>query len=82
MNRRRLAAEWENFRMAVIPFNASVTQVFEMRRAFYAGAWAIYQLQIEQTSPADEVTEEDLDFMRDLEAEMREFHDAVKAGRA
>ncbi len=38
---RRLAISWESFEEQVIPPDAGLCQRVEMRRAFYAGAWAV-----------------------------------------
>lgn len=35
-----IQSEWESFRVKVIPKNAPVIQVFEMKKAFYAGAYS------------------------------------------
>lgn len=42
-NPKRIASEWNNFEKAVIPPNAPGVQRKEMRRAFYAGVWAMLQ---------------------------------------
>ena len=38
---RSVEEEWESFARAVLPPNCSTVQRWEMRRAFYAGAWAM-----------------------------------------
>ena len=53
-----------------------------MRRAFYAGAWAIYSIQMNALGPGDDATNEDLQMMADLDREMREFAKSIEQGRA
>jgi hypothetical protein len=53
-----------------------------MRRAFYAGAQALFHGVLIALSPDAEPTEADLQFMSDLESELSEFGRAVKEGRA
>lgn len=84
MRRQRIAEQWDTFAREVLaPVGAGEIQKKEARRAFYAGAWALYSLQMNQLSPGVErITQDDLNLMADLDAEMREFGELVKAGRA
>ncbi len=41
-----IQSKWESFRKDVIPEDASVIQVEEMKKAFYAGAASILGLQL------------------------------------
>jgi hypothetical protein len=62
-----------------------LAKVLESRRAFYAGAQALFGRMMRATgdSPADaEPTEEEMDFMRRIDAELRAFVADVKAGKA
>ena len=38
--------EWRTYRNKVLPKGCPDTQVIECRRAFYAGAWALFNLQL------------------------------------
>lgn len=40
-NKKRIESEWNNFSNAVMPTDAPAIQRKEMRRAFYAGVWAM-----------------------------------------
>lgn len=43
-NKKTVKEEWDDFANAVlVPQNVSTTQYKEMRKSFYAGAWAILQ---------------------------------------
>jgi hypothetical protein len=53
-----------------------------MRRAFYAGAQGILFKVITSLASDAEPTAEDLVVMEDLECELSDFAEAVKAGRA
>jgi hypothetical protein len=77
-----IETEWINFRNAVIAKDAGTTQLTEMRRAFFAGAWAFYSLTISALDPDAEVTGKDLALMRALDAELREFNNRVVKGWA
>ena len=72
-----LETEWNIFRNAVIPKNAPQVQLTEMRRAFFAGSWAIYALMMNRLDPEKEPTGADLEFMAKLDKEMRHFNDRV-----
>jgi hypothetical protein len=77
-----IETEWNNYRNAVIPKDAPPVQVVESRRAFFAGAWALYALQMNHLDEDREPTEADLKFMASLDAEMRQFGERVKKGWA
>jgi hypothetical protein len=84
MPRRLLMAEqWDQFSRALGLENTSPTQQREMKRAFYGGAESImFRVVIPTLSPGRDVTEADLQVMRDLDSELREFSEAVKKGLA
>ena len=77
-----IETEWMNYRNAVIPKNASSTQLQECRRAFFAGAWAYYSLLMNSLEPGTDETPQDMALMEKLDAEMREFKDRVVKGHA
>ena len=83
MKRMLMAEQWDQFARAVLPKNQfSMIQCQEMRRAFYAGAQAILFGVIVAFAPETEPTAADLQVMEDLERELSDFAEAVKAGRA
>ena len=78
-----LETEWITYRNAVIPNNASSTQLSESRRAFYAGAWALYSLMMNNFEHGTEdETPKDLELMAKLDGEMRDFKERVVKGWA
>lgn len=77
-----LETEWANFRNVTIPKDAGSVQLQECRRSFFAGAWALYMLQMNRFTEDHEPTDADLKLMAALDAEMREFADRVKKGWA
>jgi hypothetical protein len=78
-----LETEWMKYRIAVIPREASATQVQESRRAFYSGAWAYYSLLMNALDAGtDDATPRDVAFMAKLDEEMREFAERVGKGWA
>jgi hypothetical protein len=82
MKRQLMAEQWDQFARAVMPKDAPAEQRREMRRAFYAGAQGILFKVIATFAPETEPTDSDLAIMEDLERELSDFADAVKAGRA
>jgi hypothetical protein len=77
-----LETEWMNYRNAVIPKEASSTQLTECRRSFYAGSWALYMLIMNRLEGGTEDTPGDLALMAKLDNEMRDFKDRVVKGVA
>lgn len=77
-----LETEWIRFRNSAIPKDAPGIQLTEMRRGFFAGAWALYALMINRFDTDKEPSEADLKLMAALDAEMREFGERVKKGWA
>lgn len=63
--------QWTSYAEGVLPKTAGTNQIIETQRAFYAGAWAMYQLALEASGDPDAN-------LTALEAELRAFADAVK----
>lgn len=82
MKRQLMAEQWDQFARTVLPKDASAEQRREMRRAFYAGAQGILFKVISALAPESDPTDADLHLMTDLERELSDFADAVKAGRS
>ena len=78
---RRLETEWASYRTAVVPKDAGEIQVEETRRAFYAGAAALYSVVMRMLEPGAEATEQDLANMVELNAELLEFGMSVDPRR-
>lgn len=80
-NQKRIASEWNKFEKAVMPPNAPAVQRKEMRRAFYAGVWAMFQVAKELGE--DSVSEEEgVKTLEEIEAECMEFMKQVRSKSA
>lgn len=76
-----MAKSWESFVRAVMPRNAPAVQRQEMRRAFYAGAWAM--LCAFREIGEDSVSEDEgVAVMERLKTEVETFYGQVRKGRA
>jgi hypothetical protein len=82
VKRLLMAEQWDQFARAVLPPGTPPIQRQEMRRAFYAGAQGILFGVIAAFAPESDPTPEDLAVMSDLQRELSDFADMVKAGRA
>jgi hypothetical protein len=83
MTRRlRMQELWNQFRVLVIHKDAPDDQLREMRRAFYAGADAIFNKVIFGLTPGEEPQPEDIQVLSDLKSELEDFATAVKRGAA
>ena len=80
--RMLVAEQWDQFARAVLPPGCSPGQRRNMRRVFYAGAQCVLFGVIAALSPADEPAEEDLQMMSDVQKELSDFGELIKAGRA
>jgi hypothetical protein len=78
---RRLAVAWDSY-AKLIPSDASAVQLQETRRAFYAGAVALFYTVATMLDEGQEPTEADLAKMDDLKAELDAWAQDVKEGRA
>lgn len=77
-----MAEQWDTFARTALPLIASAIQKQEMRRAFYAGAQGILHGVVGVLASDHEPTAEDMTVMSDLERELSDFAEAVKAGKA
>lgn len=76
---------WDQFESAVLPKGCHPVQRVETRRAFYAGAWAMFNLSVQAAdetpdTPAGEAAGAEL--MDRLHKECLAFKDMVEAGKA
>lgn len=78
---RRLESEWASYRAAVVPKDAGGIQVEETRRAFYAGAAALYSVVMRMLEPGAEATDQDVLNMAELNVELLEFGMSVDPRR-
>ena len=76
-----IATQWQAYLDNVLPKNAPPMQIRECRMAFYAGAWAFYQIQMTHaTLASDQPDEVGMAFMQELDAEMRAFAASMPKG--
>ena len=73
---------WLSYSDNVIPKGAPAVQLQETRRAFYAGAQALFQTLLNILDPGTEETERDLETMNFIDAELKRFVAKVKVGLA
>jgi hypothetical protein len=67
---------WDSYHKLVVPLDASSVQVSETKQAFYSGAAILFQALMLTLDPGDgtiEPTEEDMQRVSDLQAEIDEF---------
>lgn len=79
---KRLKEAWLSYAAQVIPPTAPAVQRVECRRAFYAGAHAIFQELMRGLDPGTEPTARDLARVDMLDQELRAFQADVAGGRA
>jgi len=73
----RIAENFLTYRSEVIPQDSLPAQIEEFRRAFFAGAVALYLLVMAGLSSNPGVTPGDLSFMADVDAELTAFLKSV-----
>ena len=71
-----LAEAWQSYATSVLPIDAPPVQVQETRRAFYAGAWAVWQAE-KKIAALDISNDEAEKKMVDLENEILMFQSRV-----
>lgn len=82
MSRRTLIADgWATYAERVLPQNAGAVQRQETKRAFFAGAGELLNRILYNLEEGTEPTEPDLSMMEDIDHELRQFIEDVKAGR-
>jgi hypothetical protein len=80
--KKTIDKEWQGFVKACFPPDLDPVQLIDLRRTFYGGASALYGMIMQCLSPGDEPTEADLQMMRDIQTELQDFNEMVKAGKA
>jgi hypothetical protein len=69
-----VAEMWEGFLRTAIPHSAPAEQITEMRKAFYSGAWSLFQvLTGVGLDEGQEATDTDLAYMDRLNGELQAF---------
>lgn len=77
-----LQEQFDSMLKASCAVDISRNQYNDLRKAFMAGAAAFYHIQMTMIDEGDEPTEMDMRMMRSLHAELSEFSDSVRAGKA
>jgi hypothetical protein len=72
---------WERYAKFAVHPQASGAQKRETRRAFYAGAIALFDTIMKRMTPDAEVTEEDTQALDNLARELEAFSEDAIAGR-
>lgn len=79
----RVQALWNRFRTTVLPVGSPDIQVKEMRRAFYAGVECCLNRLADEMSGGDRLNDAgDERVVAEVNTELKQFADDVKAGRA
>lgn len=76
---KRIDALWQSYRV-ILHRDVDATQVIETRRAFYAGAQALYHSIMCGLDPGGEPTDADMERMQGIHDELHEFAELVKNG--
>lgn len=80
--RATVAVGWYDFALSIGLLIKSPTQQFEMKKAFYAGVYWFLTVLTEQLDADPQPTGDDIEYMQRVYAELIQFNDDVKSGRA
>lgn len=80
--RKRLLEQWKSFQQAVMQADAPVTQVLEMRRAFYGGAAAFQAEVMRGLTSGPDSQEADMRMLAELNDELIDFGRKIRTGEA
>lgn len=78
----KLATEWRDYEIRVLPIDAPEVQRIETRRAFYAGAQSLFTGLINSLELGTESTDNDLKMMDSIKAELDKFLIDLQSGAA
>jgi hypothetical protein len=81
-NEERIKFQWDSYRIFVLPNDAPAVQIQECKRAFFAGAEGLMRVVMSALDPTLEPTANDLKAMEEIQRELSNFAEAVKAGKA
>lgn len=80
---KRIAKAWNSYyEKVLVPVGAGRVQIIECRRAFYAGANALFGGIFENLTPGSEAEPADEQMLSDYQDEIEAFGEDIKAGRA
>ncbi len=74
-----IASEWAGY-SKTLPESAGPAQFAETKRAFYAGAVALYGAILVNLSPEPEPTPEDIAYMVSIQRELDDYIERIKRG--
>lgn len=80
-NPNHIEAAWQGYFRKVLPDNASEIQIVETKRAFFAGAFAFFQITMTNLEPGLTETPLDIHLMENLTQEIKTFCEDVKTGK-
>lgn len=80
--RRALSDEWDSYAKDVLPKGAPMVQRVETRRAFYAGAGAMFSCVAGGLDADHEPTDLDVAYMESLHQELIQFSRDIATGAA
>ena len=81
--KNRIAAQWYDFAAMALPLvPAESPQRIDMRRAFYAGATALFTEITRSLTPGPDAQPADEQMLMEIDAELRAFAAAISQGRA
>lgn len=76
--RELLQEQFDSMMKAAMVGEIGAAQYIDMRRSFFAGAAALFNLQMSMLDAGDEPTEMDMSMMEGLRGELMAFNEAVK----
>ena len=77
-----MASAWARFEELAVPADASAAQRRQARRAFYAGAHALFDIQVRGLDPDGRPTEAAMAHLNRIRNEVLQFGVDVRAGKA
>jgi len=75
-----ILAGWHSFRRATIPIHATPEQLRQLKMAFFGGASFLLSAVMRKLSTGEEITEADLQMMRDVQTELTAFAESCRKG--
>lgn len=76
-----IQSAWESYRKDVVPPDAGVNQLEQLKSAFFGGATILFFTILTRMTLGREPQPADFKFMDELQAEMLAFKEACKNGR-
>ncbi len=73
--------QWNSYRITLLP-GAPPIQIAECKRAFYAGAQALFFKIMVGLTPGSEAEEADMKMLTDVQTKLNQFAEDVLTGRA